>query len=161
MVYEHLKQELCVSIPHLSKHQLVDIRKLTIEQFKKRYQRSRVPKYGSLNKGFTELELKQFFRVIDNDKFKLLFSYQAQMGLRIGEAVKINIQDIKFETRELKVKTEKAGTLDILLIPIQLFQETLEYTKAHSNEVEQASGYLFFKEEGKSHTNKLILDVNI
>ena len=53
-------------------------------------QRSRIPKYGSLNKGFTEQELVRFFNVIDNEKFRLLFSYQSQLGLRIGEAVRIN-----------------------------------------------------------------------
>ena len=90
---------------------------MVMQQFRKRFQRSRIPKYGSLNKGFTEPELARFFKAIDNEKFRLLFSYQAQLGLRIGEAVRININDIKFESRELVVKTEKAMTLDTLLIP--------------------------------------------
>ena len=88
-----------------------------MQQFRKRFQRSRIPKYGSLNKGFTEQEIQKFFRAVDNPKFGLLFSYQAQLGLRIGEAVRINVKDIKFESRELVVKTEKAMTLDTLLIP--------------------------------------------
>ena len=94
---------------------------MVMQQFRKRFQRSRIPKYGSLNKGFTEQELVRFFKAIDNEKFRLLFLYQSQLGLRIGEAVRINIKDIKFETRELVVKTEKAMTLDTLLIPAPLF----------------------------------------
>jgi integrase len=133
---------------------------MVIEQFKRRFKRSRGPKYGSLNKGFSEPEIRKFFSVIDNDKFRLLFSYQAQMGLRIGEAVRVNINDIKFETRELKLKTEKAGTLDILLIPAPLFKETLEYINAHVKEIECSQGYLFFKEAGKSQSASPILDAN-
>ena len=64
--------------------------------------------------GFTEQEVQRFFKAIDNEKFRLLFLYQSQLGLRIGEAVKINIKDIKFESRELVVKTEKAMTPDTL-----------------------------------------------
>ena len=147
-------------MPHLAKHQLVEIRKLTTGQFRKRFQKSRPPKYGSLNKGFTEQELNQFFRAIDNDKFRLLFSYQSQLGLRIGEAIRLNVQDIKFETRELKVKTEKAGTLDVLLIPMTLFKATIEYIQTNSRSIEQAGGYLFFKEPGKSQNQQPHIDMN-
>jgi integrase len=121
----------------LPKHYLVDIRKQVMQTFRKRFQRSRIPKYGSLNKGFTEQELIRFFRVIDSDKFRLLFSYQAQLGLRIGEAVRINVKDIKFESRELVVKTEKAMTLDTLLIPAPLFQAALSFIEEHSEAIER------------------------
>ena len=123
---------------------------MVMQQFRKRFQRSRIPKYGSLNKGFTEQEVQRFFKAVDNDKFRLLFSYQAQLGLRIGEAVRINIKDIKFESRELVVKTEKAMTLDTLLIPAPLFQATLDFIDKHSEAIEKAGGCVFFKEEGKS-----------
>jgi integrase len=145
-----IKGELERTLPYLPKHHLVEIRKMVMQTFRKRFQRSRIPKYGSLNKGFTEQELAKFFKVIDNEKFRLLFSYQAQLGLRIGEAVRINIKDIKFESRELVVKTEKAMTLDTLLIPAQLFQATLSFIEEHSSDIEKVQGCLFFKEEGKS-----------
>jgi integrase len=157
--YTLLKEHLEEAIPTLPKHHLVEIRKLVTEQFRKRFQRSRIPKYGALNKGFTELELQKFFRTIDNDKFHLLFSYQAQLGLRIGEAAKINIKDIKFESRELVVKTEKAMTLDMLLIPTPLFQATINFIKINQSQIEEADGYLFFKEQGKSRTNSPYLDL--
>ena len=145
-----IKGELERSLPYLPKHYLVDIRKMVMQTFRKRFQRSRIPKYGSLNKGFTEPELIKFFRAVDSEKFRLLFSYQAQLGLRIGEAVRISVKDIKFESRELVVKTEKAMTLDSLLIPAPLFQETLEFIQANAVAIEKAGGCMFFKEEGKS-----------
>ncbi len=155
-----IKGELERYLPTLPKHHLVEIRKMVMQQFRKRFQRSRIPKYGSLNKGFTEQELIKFFKVIDNEKFRLLFSYQSQLGLRIGEVVRINIKDIRFESRELVVKTEKAMTLDTLLIPAPLFKETLDYIESSSGSVEKAQGFIFFKEAGKSRTPEPYLDQN-
>jgi integrase len=133
---------------------------MVLEQFRKRFLNSRIPRYGALNKGFTEQEIQKFFRAIDNQKFRLLFSYQAQLGLRIGEVVRINIKDIRFESRELVVKTEKAMTLDTLLIPAPLFKETLDYIESSSGSVEKAQGFIFFKEAGKSRTPEPYLDQN-
>ncbi len=110
-----IKGELEKYLPALPKRHPVEIRKMVMQQFRKRFRQSRIPKYGSLNKGFTEQEVQRFFKTVDSDKFRLLFSYQSQLGLRVGEAVRINIKDIKFESRELVVKTEKATTLNTLL----------------------------------------------
>ncbi len=156
--FASLRSELDRTLPYLPKHHLVEVRKMVMQQFRKRFQRSRIPKYGALNKGFTEQEIQKFFRAVDNDKFRLLFSYQSQLGLRIGEATRLNVKDIKFETRELIVKTEKAGTLDQLLIPEPLFKATLEYLRAHTEAIEKAQGYIFFKEEGKSTTEVPFVD---
>ena len=155
-----IKGELERYLPTLPKHHLVEIRKMVIQQFRKRFQRSRIPKYGSLNKGFTEQEIQKFFRAVDNPKFRLLFSYQAQLGLRIGEAVRINVKDIKFESRELVVKTEKAMTLDTLLIPAPLFQATLDFISSNTKAIERAEGCIFFKEEGKSRTKEPFVTEN-
>ncbi len=147
-----IKGELERSLPYLPKHRLVEIRKMVIAQFAKRFKKSRIPKYGSLNKGFTEREILLFFKHIDNPKFHLLFSYQANLGLRLGEAIKLNVRDIKFESREIVVKTEKAMTLDALLIPAPLFNATLDFIRANTRAIERADGYIFYKEAGKSRT---------
>jgi len=151
--YKALKTELEANLPYLPKHRLVEIRKMVIAQFAKRFKKSRIPKYGSLNKGFTEREIQLFFKHVDSPKFHLLFSYQANLGLRLGEVIKLNVKDIKFESRELVVKTEKAMTLDALLIPAPLFNDTLEFIRANTRAIERADGYIFYKEDGKSHTN--------
>ena len=51
-----------------------------LKAYKKRYKKSGTPKYGTLNKSFTELELQHFLRNVPNDKFRLLFKYQAYLG---------------------------------------------------------------------------------
>jgi integrase len=87
------------------------IKKIVHKQFLKKFAKNQPPKYGNLNKGFTEQEVQMFFRIIDNPKLQLLFSYQAQLGLRVGETVRLNIKDIDFQTRELTIKSEKSNTL--------------------------------------------------
>jgi integrase len=61
-----------------------------------------------------------------------------QLGLRIGEAVRVNIKDINFEIRELTSKTEKARTLDTLIIPVLLFKDTIAFISKHKTEIEKS-----------------------
>ncbi len=124
-------------------------------QFLKRFAKSARPKYGDTNKGFTEPEVQAFFKAVDNPKLKLLFSFQAHLGLRIGEAVRINIKDIDFQTRELTIKTEKARVTNTLLLPVPLFRLALEHIRANEAKIEASGGFLFFKEDGKySHRDE-------
>ena len=125
--YTKLKAELSRILPNLAKHQIEEIRTLVHQTYVKRFKRSRIPKYGNLNKGFTDYELQKFFKVIDNDKFRLLFSYQAQLGLRIGEAVKLNIKDINLQTRELTLKTEKASASKLPYLKMDYVRNRFRY----------------------------------
>ena len=92
----------------------------------------------------------------------MLWLYQSTLALRIGEAVKINIKDLNLESRGLLIRTEKegAGMVDSLLVPIYLFNATLEFVKAHQREIEDAEGYIFFKQQGKSKTAEPYLEKN-
>ena len=64
----------------------------------------KTPKYGSINKAFTEPELQRFLRNVKSVKFVLLFKYQAFLGLRVGEVSKLHISNINFDKRELTLK---------------------------------------------------------
>ena len=154
-----LKQKLQAVLPHLAKHDIEDIRTIVHQVYVKRFRRSRIPKYGNLNKGFTELELRKFFMTIDSEKFRLLFSYQAQLGLRIGEAVRLNIKELNFQTRELTLKTEKARILDTLLVPPALFKQTVAFIAKNEGQIRASNGYIFFKDcESASRTQYLQVD---
>ncbi len=98
---QNLKTELLRLLPTLSKNQIEELRSIVYQHYVKRFRRSRIPKYGNLNKGFTEYEIQKFFKVIDNDKFRILFYYQAQLGLRIGEVLAINMIYISTKKEEL------------------------------------------------------------
>jgi integrase len=158
---ELLKSELNTALPGLGKHRIEELRRVIDRHYQKRFRgKRRIPKYGSLNKGFTDNQLQVFFRAINNEKHRLLFSYQAQLGLRIGEVVKLNLKDIDFKTRELRVFTEKAHTLDTLIIPLTLFNETNTYIECFRNEIALNQGYIFFRDQSKSHRVEPYLEPN-
>jgi integrase len=139
-----IKQQLELLGAHLSKAKLVNAITVLSDARKRRFLRSRKPKYGSMNEGFTEEELERLFRFVDDPKFRLMFSYQAVLGLRIGEAVKLNVKDINLKTKELRIFTEKSDKTDFLLIPDKLFESTLEYIAAYEQDIALAKGFVFF-----------------
>ncbi|MDE1849396.1 MAG: site-specific integrase [Candidatus Micrarchaeota archaeon] len=148
---ERTKGDIELLLPKLGKHKIEELQRLISRHYAKRFKgRRKSNKYGSLSKSFNDMEIQAFFRVIEDRKYVLLFKYQAFLGLRIGEVVKVNLRDIKLETRELYVKTEKAQVMDSLIIPLPLFNETLEYAKERQKEIEDAQGYLFYADKAKT-----------
>jgi integrase len=142
--WSQIKPQLDLLAKHLSKTYLVKAITILSESRKARFLRNKKPKYGSMNKAFTDQELELFFSVIDDLKFHLLFSFQAIMGLRIGEAVVVNIKDINLRTRELRIFTEKSKRTDFLLIPLNLFDRVIHYINTYEDEIAKAKGFLFF-----------------
>lgn len=128
----------------MSEDRLKKMMKIVSAARKRRFRRgSNRPKYGSMSKAFNDYELRKFFSVIKNPKHYLLFQFQANLGLRIGEAVKVNVKDINIQTRELKIYAPKTDRIDFLLIPEVLFNSTLKYYEENEGEIKQANGYLF------------------
>ena len=127
-------------MPSLAKHQLEELTAIIRQHYVKTYRHRNTPKYGHLNKAFDDWQLQGFFRVIGNPKYRLLFSYMAYLGFRIGEVIRINLNEIDFRTREMKFRSEKSGRLDSLIIPTQLFEETIGYIKANKRQIEGCEG---------------------
>ena len=144
----------------LNFHQLKELKGTVNHVFSKKYRGNGPPKYGSINKGFTELELQRFLRSIKSEKFALLFKYQAYMGLRIGEVTKLHISNIDFDKRELTLKSEKSGKMDALLVPLDLFKETVEFAAKNAAQIKAANGYIFYKENDNNHNSLLHVEQN-
>ncbi len=159
---ERLKKEVDELLPYLSKHKIESLQKVIGKHFAKRFAgKLKNPRYGSINKGFEEEELVVFLNSITEEKFRLLFEFQGQLGLRIGEAIKVNMTDISFEKRELLIKTEKARTMNTLRIPSGLLLRLQEYMRVNTEQINKAQGYLFYTDPVKSHHSKrLYIDVN-
>jgi integrase len=147
-------------LPRMPKWREEEVIATLRQHYVTRYKKLKSPKYGKINKGFTESELKSFLDAVKIPKMRLLFNYQAQLGLRIGEVVKVNIDKINFETREFTLRTEKSRVLDTLLIPLPLMRETVEFIKANAKEVEESRGYLFFANKSYSHRKEPYLEAN-
>ncbi len=82
------------------------------------------------------------------------------MGFRIGEVVRVNITGIDFKSREFKFRSEKSRRLDSLIIPIQLFKETIDYIRKNQEQIGKSGGYLFFTEKEKSSREEPYLEQN-
>ncbi len=144
----------------ISKNKLEQIRTIVTRAHEKRFKRIREPRYGTINKGFTELELQRFLRNVHNEKFGLLFKYQAYLGLRVGEVCKLHTSNIDFDKRELTINSEKSRQTDSLIIPIELFKETVEFMNNHLKEIKTAEGYIFFKENDYGRTKLPYINLN-
>jgi integrase len=142
--WPQIKEQVLFLGRHLTKWNLVKTIGILSEARKSRFLRRKTPKYGSMNKGFTEEELEAFFSVIDEPKAHLLFSFQAILGLRIGEAIRVNVNDINLRSRELRIFTEKSKKTDYLLIPEKLFDAILRYIGSYEEDIAKADGFLFF-----------------
>ncbi|MFZ5501738.1 MAG: hypothetical protein ACOY58_07505, partial [Candidatus Micrarchaeota archaeon] len=62
---------------HLPKQRLVRAIEILSTARKRRFLRRRVPKYGTMNKGFTEQELVRFLNAVEDPRMALLFTFQA------------------------------------------------------------------------------------
>ena len=129
---------------YLPKQRLIKAIELLSVARKRRFLRRRIPKYGTLNKGFTEQELIRFLNSIEDPRILLLFTYQAVLGLRIGEVVKLHVRDINLQTREVKIDNEKGDRFDVLPIPPQLFEQTIQYIADQEDAITKCKGYLFW-----------------
>lgn len=131
------------------------LRTVMLAACKRRFKRSRVPKYGTINKGFTESELEHFLKNVKNAKFRLLFKYQAYLGLRVGEVCRLNLGNIDFDKRELTLKTEKSQVMDSLKIPLGLFRETADFIHSHAKAIEKSAGFIFYKDNDNNRNGSL------
>ena len=147
-------------LPNLAKHQIEELTTQIRKYYISTYKHRSMPKYGHLNKGFDEYQVQTFFRVIDKSKYRLLFSYMANLGFRIGEVIKINLTQIDFKTRELKLRSEMSGRLDSLIIPVQLFKETVEFVRTNQEAIEKAQGFIFFRDTSHSAREEPYLEQN-
>jgi integrase len=128
--------------------------------YKRRFKVPKEPKYGSINKAFTELELQHFLRNVKSEKFRLLFKYQAFLGLRVGEVCQLHVSNINFDKRELTIQSEKSHKMNSLIIPSDLFKETIEYMATNSDSIKTTNGYVFFKDNDNNHNKVKHIEVN-
>lgn len=157
---KRIKGELRDLLPLLSKWRVEELQSLISKHYTTKWKHRKFRKYGAINKGFTQEELERFLGCIKEPRFRLLFSYQAYLAFRVGEVCKLNVGDFDFEKHELRVHTEKARTLDVMRVPQFLFDETLEYIRAHTKEIDEAKGYLFYVSKKRSKSGKGYINLN-
>lgn len=122
---------------------------------KKKYKRRKGNKYGSLNKGFSEEELKIFFKFCSNEKARMCFMLMAQLGLRIGEVVQVTLLDLNLKENRLRIFTEKAKTIDYMFLHDKVRIPLKSWVQLHEKDIEKSDGYLFFSDNmDRKHISK-------
>jgi len=108
----------------------------------------------NINRNFSDEELEKFFSVIKNKKHLLCFKLQAYLGLRISEAVKVNLSDIDFQRRKIKVYAEKTKEIDFIHLHDLAFESVQNWVRIHAKEIEEHDGFLIYSDRGKGHVSK-------
>lgn len=135
----------------LRKEQIETLIKRLSKEKKTRYRRNHSKtKYGNINRGFTDHELALFFRHCTNQKAMLAFQLMVNLGLRIGEVVRIKLENIDFRARHLYVETEKAGTFDCLYLHPVALKLLVTWIKLHRVTIQLSQGYLLFASQPTS-----------
>lgn len=144
-----------ISIEDLPQDKIKDLTKRLSLIRKKKYTRCKEGRYGNLNKGFTEGELQQFFKFCSNEKARMCFLLMSQLGLRIGEVVKLTLFDLNFKENRIRIFTEKAKTIDYMFLHDKVRIPLKSWVQLHEKDIEKSEGYLFFsKNPERKHISK-------
>ena len=74
-VFSEFSSQLEALAESLPQSKLEELKADLHRVYKRRFKVPKEPKYGSINKAFTETELQLFLRAVGSEKFRLLFEY--------------------------------------------------------------------------------------
>jgi len=144
-----------INLEDLGQDRLKKLLTAVSETRKKKYQRRKGTKYGNLNKGFTDEELAKFFKFCSHPKAYACFFLMANLGLRVGEVVRIRVSDISFKKGTIRIETEKANTIDYMHMHEQVRILLRSLVRKFQKEIDEHDGYLFFSDvKGRKHISK-------
>lgn len=140
----------------LTENKLKKLIKKTSQTRKKKYKRNKNTKYGNLCRAMKLEDLNKFFSAIKPEeyRFKVLFLIQCFLGLRIGEAVKIQLNDLNFQEKWIKIHTEKKrfNAIDFMAMHEKLQYLLLDYINIYEKDIQKHQNYLFWSQSGYCKT---------
>jgi len=98
-----------IALNQLSKNQLEELSKRITAEKKRRYKRSRDPKYGDLNKGFMLPERDKFFAHLTHKKARTICTVMKCLGTRISEACKLRTEHVDLAQRRAWIRRGKGS----------------------------------------------------
>jgi integrase/recombinase XerD len=113
--------------------------------------------YVSPPKYLTQDELTRFFAVIDSPRDRALFSLIYHYGLRVGEALLLTVDDVRFQTHRITMRRLKNG----LGGEKPLWRHTAKLSRRYLRERRDVGPYLFTGRKGplqKRQVQKLFAD---
>lgn len=117
-----------MELSRLKKRELKALQTTVCKELRRRYHDHRPPKYGNLNKTFrNQEELDIFFHAVTNTNARMIFQLQAYLGLRIGEACGILMEDLDLRQRRLWVRSTKDSVPAVMYLHDRIYTCLLEY----------------------------------
>lgn len=113
---------------NMSKHQLEALQHNVRLELRRRYKHSQAPKYGSLDKAFSDQELQILLAHVTNRTAKTVLQVMVGLGLRIGEAVSLRTKDVDLAGRRLWVSKTEKGSVPTMFF---LHDQVLEVLRQH------------------------------
>jgi integrase len=93
---------------------------------------------NGLNRNFTEEELVKFLSVINNPKHRLCYQLQAYLVLRISEAVKVNVSNIDFRNKQIRVYAPKTRSIEWLPLHEKIYKIIVEWVQCRGKELDES-----------------------
>jgi integrase len=121
-----------------------------------RYPRTKRVKYGSLQRGFSLEEFKDFLALFKPEEFRFRFYclWSVWWGKRCGEAHQLNVSDFCFESQSIIIYREKNEGPQEFRIEDGLWAETLNYMQIYEKEIKESGGFVFFS-ASRTQRNRL------
>ncbi|MFH1750646.1 MAG: site-specific integrase [Candidatus Micrarchaeota archaeon] len=128
------------------KWELERTRKLIFEELRKRYARPNkgIVLYGSLNKGFNTFQIRTILNATKKPKLKLAFTIMAFAGLRVGEVVRVKLEDVDFNRKVLRVRSEKGSREDFIPLVQELYDLLKVWCESREHEIRSAHGHVLY-----------------
>lgn len=99
-------------------------------------------------------EIEKFFDAVDKPKYRICYELQLYFGMRISEAVIVNLKDIDLQRKTIRrwnCKRRRWITMDI---PPKAHEAILKYLKAEGENVKKHGGYLIYNPRRLKPTEK-------
>ena len=132
---------------HLPKRRLVQAIQILSDARKRRFTRNKEPLYGQVFLGFEGQELSRFMDSLPSKKYRLLFTLQLILMLRIGEVVRIKVEHFTGGYGSVYVQLQKGGGPMKKPLPFWISERLRDYVKRNRKRIEKGGGYLFFSED--------------
>ncbi|PIO05431.1 hypothetical protein COT47_04895, partial [Candidatus Woesearchaeota archaeon CG08_land_8_20_14_0_20_43_7] len=146
-----LSEEFLEQLNSLTKWKLDSLSKAVRTVIRRKYKDKKwQSKYGNMNKGFTESELKCFLSACKHPKAHLAFSLMAHLGLRVSEACAIRTFDIDWVKNKVRISTLKANTGDFQHLTPRVRTLLADWVRIHAKRIEESDGYVLYSDNPTS-----------
>lgn len=146
-------------LDELSMHDCEKVRLHVAEHIKENFIRPKTCKRGKLPPYITAEKWERLIRLEHNEKNQLAYILMRRLALRVGEVVRIRLQDLHLENRELYIITEKSKKPDIVYIDDVSHELLLDHIHKHHKEITDHDGHVFFPSKW-SNSSRLYISSN-